>query len=63
MDSLDFYVGERHEVLTWASANMLIAHANPPYLDALKLIETLQLEIKDQQMALKATECVPFYIC
>ncbi|KAF8330490.1 hypothetical protein F5887DRAFT_1081657 [Amanita rubescens] len=31
-------------------------HANPPYLDTLKWIETLQLEIKDQQMALKATE-------
>ena len=62
MDSLDFYVGERHEVLTWATANMLIAHANPPYLDALKLIESLNQDIKDQQMALAATEYVPFYM-
>ncbi|KAM6488819.1 hypothetical protein JOM56_015729 [Amanita muscaria] len=57
MDSnFDFYVGERHEVLTWATANMLIAHANPPYLDALTLIESLKQEIKDQQMALAVTE-------
>lgn len=41
---------------------MLIAHANPPYLDALKLIESLNQDIKDQQMALAATEYVPFYM-